>query len=234
MPLFISARSHFLCETGEASSVSRRCSVDDGPPKVLKEGISRRQLARQTGLSRNTIRKMLLHELPQPYKRRTSSVFTIVPHQVSISEIYRYLKRQENYSASYGAVRDYLKYRFCARQAPNKILWERLYEEITSSSKKDAINILRVLSFNGSPLISSTRLQRFGRDVASLREHRVLCSRHAQTRQDVDWLNRVLRTYTPPVELEGRYRDPGDSNELIERVPPEFAMGNNCKDPRYQ
>ena len=24
---------HFRCETGEASSVSRRCSVDDGPPK---------------------------------------------------------------------------------------------------------------------------------------------------------------------------------------------------------
>jgi hypothetical protein len=106
------------------------------------------------------------------------------------------LKRQENYSASYGAVRDYLKYRFCARQTPNKILWEQLYEKITSSSKKDAINILRSLSFNASPLISSTRLQRFGRDVASLREHRVLCSRHAQTRQDVDWLNQVLRTDT--------------------------------------
>jgi hypothetical protein len=149
--------------------------------KVLEEGVSRRQLARQTGLSRTTIRKMLLHELPQPYKPRTpkhpalrqhtatldaiaiSSVFTIVPHQVSVSEIYRYLKRQENYSASYGAVRDYLKYRSCARQAPNKILWEHLYEEIISSSKKDAINILRSLSFNGSPLISSTRLQRSGR-----------------------------------------------------------------------
>ena len=119
--------------------------------KVLEEGVSRRQLARQTGLSRNTIRKMLLHELPQPYKPRTrkhpalrqhtatldaiatSSVFTIVPQQVSISEIYRYLKRQENYSASYGAVRDYLRFRFCARQAPNKILWEHLYEEIISS-----------------------------------------------------------------------------------------------------
>jgi transposase len=204
--------------------------------KVLEEGVSRRQLARQTGLSRNTIRKMLLHELPQPYKPRppkhpalrqhtatldaiaTSSVFTIVPHQVSISEVYRYLKRQENSSASYGAVRNYLKYRVCAPQTPNKILWEHLYEKITSSSKKDAINILRSLSFNGSPLISSTRLQRFGWDVASLREHRVVCSRHGQTRQDVDWLNRVLRTDTPPVELEGQYRDPGDSNELIARL----------------
>src|SRR5580704_8760463 len=204
--------------------------------KVLDKGHSRRQMAKETGLSRNTIRKMLLHELPQPYKPRTPrypalrqhtatldafatlNVSTIVQYQVSINEIYRYLKREENYSGSYCAVRDYLKFRFCARQAPNQVLWEHLYEEIISSSKKDAIDILRSLSFNGSPLISLTRLQRFGRDVASLREHRVLSSRHAQTRQDVDWLNRVLRTDTPPVELEGQYRDPGDSNELIARL----------------
>jgi hypothetical protein len=142
--------------------------------KVVDKGHSRRQMAKETGLSRNTIRKMLLHELPQPYKPRTPrypalrqhtatldafaalNVSTIVQYQVSISEIYRYLKREENYSGSYCAVRDYLKFRFCARQAPNQILWEHLYEEIISSSKKDAISILRSLSFNGSPLISST------------------------------------------------------------------------------
>ena len=39
--------------------------------KVLEDGVSRRQLARETGLSRKTIRKMLLHELPQPYRPRT-------------------------------------------------------------------------------------------------------------------------------------------------------------------
>src|SRR5580698_8196154 len=107
--------------------------------KVLEEGVSRRQLARQTGLSRKTIRKMLLHELPQPYKRRTpkhpalrqhtatldaiatSSVITIVHHQVSISEIYRYFKRQENYSANYSAVSNYLNYRCCTHSPQNKI-----------------------------------------------------------------------------------------------------------------
>src|ERR1700722_15089185 len=201
--------------------------------KVLEEGLSRRQLARETSLSRNTVRKMLLHELPQPCKPRTPrypalrqhtatldafaalNVSTIVRYQVSISEIYRYLKQEENYSGSYRAVRDYLKFRFCARQAPNQILWEQLYEEITSSSKKDAINILRSLSFNGSPLISSTRIQRH---LASLREHQVLCSRHARRQQDADWLARVLRTDVPPIELEGHYRDPGDSAELIDRL----------------
>ena len=40
--------------------------------KVLDKGHSRRQVAKETGLSRNTIRKMLLHKLPQPYKPPTS------------------------------------------------------------------------------------------------------------------------------------------------------------------
>jgi hypothetical protein len=39
--------------------------------KVLDKGRSRRQVAKETGLSRNTIRKMLLNKLPQPYKPRT-------------------------------------------------------------------------------------------------------------------------------------------------------------------
>jgi hypothetical protein len=39
--------------------------------KVLDKGHSRRQVASGIGLSRNTIRKMLLHKLPQPYKPTT-------------------------------------------------------------------------------------------------------------------------------------------------------------------
>ena len=204
--------------------------------KVFEDGISRRQLARGTGLSRKTIRKMLLHELPQPYKGRTPrhpvlqqhtatldafaplNVSTNARHRVSISEIYGYLKREENYSGSFGAVRDYLRFRFSTRQASKQIVWEHLYEKIISIPKKDAINLLQSLSFNGSPLISSTRLQGLQRDVASLREQEALCSRHARRQQDVDWINRVLRDDIPPAELEGQYRDPADSNELIAKL----------------
>jgi len=99
-----------------------------------------------------------------------------------------------------------------------QIVWEHLYEKIVSIPKKDAIKLLRSLSFNGSPLISSTRLQGLQRDVASLREHGTLGSRHARRQQDVDWITRVLRDDIPPAELEGQYRDPADSNELIAKL----------------
>jgi hypothetical protein len=134
--------------------------------KVLEDGVSRRQLSRETGLSRKTIRKMLLHELPQSYKRRMPghpalqqhtatldafaplNVSIIVRQGVSISEIYRYLTLVENYSGSYSAVRDYLRFRFSTRQTLRQIVWEHLYEKIVSIPKKDAIKLLRSLSFN--------------------------------------------------------------------------------------
>jgi hypothetical protein len=84
--------------------------------------------------------------------------------------------------------------------------------------KNDAISLLQSLSFNGSPLISSTRLQRLQRNVASLREHEALYSRQARTQQDVDWINRVLRDGILAAELEGQYCDPARSKELIARL----------------
>ena len=195
--------------------------------KVLDKGHSRRQVAKGTGLSRNTIRKMLLHKLPQPYKPRTPrhpalqqytatldafaslSVTTALRHRVSISEIYRCLKQEEGYTGSYGAVRDY-----AARQASTQNVWEQLYEEIVSISKTDAISLLQSLYFNGSPLISSTRLQRLQRDVASLGEHVAVCSRQARTQQDVDWINRVLRDGILAAEEEGHVWMPPSMQEV--------------------
>jgi len=64
-----------------------------------------------------------------------------------------YLKIEENYSGSYGAVRDYLRFR--SSTTSNHIVWEHLYEQILSLSKKDAIKLLQSLSFNALPLISA-------------------------------------------------------------------------------
>jgi transcriptional regulator with XRE-family HTH domain len=117
--------------------------------KVLDKGHSRRQVARETGLSRNTIRKMLLNKLPQTPRHpalqqytatldafASLSVTTALRHRVSISEIYRCLKQEEGYTGCYGAVRDYLRFRLTARQASTQNVWEQLYEKIVSISKK--------------------------------------------------------------------------------------------------
>jgi hypothetical protein len=181
---------------------------------MLDKGYSRRQVARETSLSRNTIRKMLLNKLPQPYKPRTPrhpalqqytatldafaslSVTTALRHRVSISEIYRCLKQEEGYTGSYGAVLDYLRFR-------PKMFGNNSTRKSSPFQKTMRLVFSNHFSFNGSPLISSTRLQRRQCDVASLREHEALCSRQARTQQDVGWINRVLRDGILAAELAG-------------------------------
>jgi len=204
--------------------------------KVLEGGVSRRQLARETGLSRNTIRKMLLHKLPQPYRPRTPRHPGLVPHtstldafaalneatparhRVSISDIHRYLQREESYSGSYGAVRDYLKFRLCPHWPSNRSFWTAIYDATVSLPKKDAIVLLRSLSNNGAPLISATRIQRLQRDIASLHDRKALAPRQAWVRDDVDWILRVLREDMPLAELQAQYRDLHDVDALIARL----------------
>jgi hypothetical protein len=185
---------------------------------------------------------MLQHQLPPPYKPRTPrhpalqhytatldafaswNMTTNVQHQLSVAEIYSYLKEQENYRGSYGAVRGYLRSRFSMHQTPSQITWEHLYEKIVSIPKTDAINLLRSLSFSGLPLISSARIQRLQREVVSLREHEVLRSRQAWKQQDAAWINAVQRSDIPPAELKAQCRDPVDFNELIARL----RVGSNA------
>lgn len=93
---------------------------------VLENGISRRETARKFGVARNTVRKMLLHELPPPGVKRSCRRPMIGPHEATIkkmveersrsgygyspriSEIYEYISDVENYCGSYSAVRNYV------------------------------------------------------------------------------------------------------------------------------
>jgi transposase len=203
--------------------------------KELEEGVSRRQLVKETGLSRNTIRKMLLHKFPQPFRRMTRKpsleahtatldAFALLNdstparYRVSISEIHRYLQREENYSGSYSAVRHYLKFRLSTRQKQDRNIWVDLYDAIISLSKQEAISLLRSLAYNGAPLISATRVHRLQRDIASLHESKALSSHHARVAEDVDWIHRVLRQEIPPGALQDEYQDCADFRDLIDRL----------------
>jgi hypothetical protein len=93
---------------------------------VLEDGISRSAAARKFGLARNTVRKMLLNELPPPREKRIRRRPMIGPHEATIrrmvkersrsgygyspriSEIFEHISDEENYCGSYSAVRNYV------------------------------------------------------------------------------------------------------------------------------
>jgi hypothetical protein len=51
--------------------------------RILVKGDSRRQVARETGISTNTIDKMLAHRHPQPYGPRSHRYPRLGPHMAS-------------------------------------------------------------------------------------------------------------------------------------------------------
>src|SRR3712207_5690047 len=66
--------------------VAQWSSVRD---RILRKGASIRQVVRETGISRKTVRKMLDHPLPQPYGPRSRRYPKFGPHTASIRRMLR-------------------------------------------------------------------------------------------------------------------------------------------------
>ena len=95
--------------------------------QVLRKGISIRQVVRETGISGKTVRKMLDHPLPQPYRPRSRRYPKLGPHtssvqrmlrenatlppsaRLSIKAIYERIRDTERFRGSYGSVSDYAR-----------------------------------------------------------------------------------------------------------------------------
>ena len=95
--------------------------------QILRKGISIRQVVRETGISRDTVRKMLDHPLPQAYGPRSRKYPKLGPHtttvrrmfqenttlppsaRVSVKTIYEHIRDEEGFNGSYSAVKDYVK-----------------------------------------------------------------------------------------------------------------------------
>ena len=204
--------------------------------KVFEDGVPRRQLVRETGISRNTIRKMLLHKLPQPCGLRTPQHPRLGPHikrldelaslnelsppefRLSVTEIYKHLQREERYSGSYGAVRGYLKFRLSPCLRADLQFWSDLYEMIVSLEKFGAIAFLRALSCNEGPLIPSARVRKFQREVECLRQSGGPGSRRARIEECLKWIYRVLRREIPLNALRKEFDDLADLPEILDRL----------------
>src|SRR5215469_11537919 len=149
--------------------------------RVLRKGVSIRQVARETGISPKTIRKMLDHPLPLPCRPRSCRYPKLGPHigsiqrmlgqnatlppsiRLSIKAIYERIRDTEGFRGSYGSVTDYVRK---IAPAPDKAhIWENAYELLISLEKKRAIDFLLLLSRTDPPIISSNRIKQFFRDA---------------------------------------------------------------------
>jgi transposase len=148
--------------------------------RVLRKGISIRQVSRETGISDKTIRKMLDQTLPRPYGPRNHRYPKLGPYiasvqrmlrenttlppaaRRSIKAIYEHIRDAEGFSGSYGSVSDYVR----STAAADKVcIWEYVYDLLASLEKKRAIDFLFLLSRANPPVISRSRTEEFFRDA---------------------------------------------------------------------
>lgn len=177
--------------------------------QILRKGISIRQVVRETGISRETVRKTLDHPLPQPYGPRSHRYPKLGPHtaslrrmlqenatmppsaRLSIKAIYNRIRNEEGFRGSYGSVKDYAR----------------------------AIDFLFLLSRVDPPVISRSRTERFFRDAGRVISIAPKPDRREQARQAAfEWMRRVLQKEVNSDALRWEIGDIPDFAAVLDRL----------------
>jgi transposase len=194
--------------------------------RILVEGVSQRQVARETGISPKTVRKMLAHPHPEPYGPRSRRYPKLGPHtasvrrmvrenatlppagRLSVQAMYERIRDQEGFRGSYGAVKDYV------RPIPRDegCIWEYAYDLLVSLDKKRAIDFLFCLSRADPPVISPARAEQFFRDFGRITITPPKPDRREQAKRAAfEWMRALLQK---EISEESLRREVGDLPEL--------------------
>jgi transposase len=201
--------------------------------RVLRKGVSIRQVVRETGISRKTVRKMLDHPLPQPYRPRSRRYPKLGPHtssvqrmllenatlppsaRLSIKAIYERIRETESFRGSYGSVSDYAR----SIRPDDVCIWEYAYDLLTSLEKKRAIDFLFLLSRADPPVISRSRTEQFFRDAGRVINIAPKPDKRELARQAAfEWMRAVLQKEISPDALRQEIGDIPDIAALVDRL----------------
>lgn len=126
---------------------------------ILVEGVSRRQVVRDTGISINTVRKMLRYPQPVSYGPKQRTFPKLGPYMDMIRrmlknedvssgtpipsprEIYERM-REQGYSGSCGTVRNYVS----SLKHKERRLWEAAYDHTKLLDRRSAVTFLMRLA----------------------------------------------------------------------------------------
>lgn len=202
--------------------------------RVLEQDTPIHQVVRETGIGRNTVRKMLRHPLPPPYGPaggrarpklgpHTSSVRRLLHEnavlppsaRLSIQAIYERLRDEEGFAGAYGTVKEY------ARLTVPDVgdIWERAYDLLISLERKRAVDFLFMLSRTEPPVISPERTERFSRETGPVVSVISKPDRRAQARQAAfEWMRAALQNGVDHDALRREVRDIPGFEDLLDRL----------------
>jgi len=173
--------------------------------RILKQGAPKKRVSAETGISRQTINKMLAHEQPPGYRRRRSRYPKLAPHihtidrllidndsfplavNMTIQDIVQHLRREEGFAGSYDSVRNYIH----RRAHDDENAWGRAYDLIIHLPKPRALDLIRRLSRGRPPAFASAQLRSFIRETSCPRMPPARSGRKGQRLLHIEWMRRV-------------------------------------------
>jgi transposase len=200
--------------------------------RVLEDGTPKKQVARETGISRRTLNRILTHEGPPGYGPRPSHYPKLAPYvpaierlltegaslvpasRMTIREIVKHLRREEGFAGSYDSVRNYIRNRVCDDESA----WEQAYDLIIGLPKFRAIDFIRLLSHGDTPVGISARVRPFVREAACPRKSSVRLYREKRSRADIEWMRQILQKEVGDDELYREFADVSDLRILLRHL----------------
>lgn len=201
--------------------------------RVLVEGVSRSQIARETGIDRKTIRKILAHPYPPPPSKRRRSHPKLGPHissirrllhenaalppsaRLSAQAIFERIRGDEGFGGSYSTVRDYV--RPIPRQKIS--IWEYTYDLLMSLPRDRAIEFLFMLSHAEPPVISQARTEILFRAAGPITNAEPKPDRHELARKAAwGWMHSILQGTSPSSQVREELGDLPDLARLLHQV----------------
>jgi hypothetical protein len=196
--------------------------------RIINKCASIRRTSRETGISRQTIRKIVKH--PTPPKAMLREYHRLGPHtatirrlleedvtltpssRLSVKAIHQYLRSSEGFTGSYSAVRDYV----AKTSRSLEHTWSDAYDLIASLDKAPAIDCLFMLSRVEPPVVLDRTVVNF---MSQARQSMV--ARQSSTRRETEtlvaynWMHTVLQNAKPLDQLSAELGDFEGRDALI-------------------
>jgi transposase len=200
--------------------------------RIMAKGTPKKQVSRETGISRQTINKMLTLEKPPGYGPRPLQYPKLGPYisaidrilhdalsltpavDVTIEDIVDRLRRSEGFAGSYDSVRNYIRHR--ARD--DESAWEQAYDLVVRLPKARALDFIRLLLRGDPPILTSARLRPFVREATCPRKPQTRPNRERQRRADIEWMRRVLQKEVTDDVLHRELDDLPDLRVLLKHL----------------
>ncbi len=223
--------------------------------RIREKGTPKKQVSRETGISRQTINKMLAHEKPPGYGPRPLHYPRLGPYisaidrilhdavsltpatDITIQDIVERLRRNEEFAGSYDSVRNYIRHP--ARD--DESAWEQAYDLVVRLPKARALDFIQLLSRGDPPVLRSARFRPFVREAACPRKTPTRLNRERRRGADIEWMRRVLQKEVTDDALHRELDDLPDlcvllkhlrNGRLLDRNRAMVALASRRKIPR--